>query len=337
MLWNKNLLKTRWMIFLIPFFTLLITLGYYLMPKDQLYSRDFLYFGTMVHVKLITDSSENARQAFAHIESELDRMHRDWHAWQPSLVTQINKACETGESISIPPDLVFLLERGKRYYTLSDGLFNPAAAKIIGAWGFLSDAPNRARKPPAPATINALLQQHPSMDDILIAHHHVKCTNPAVQLDLGGYAKGYAIDFLLDYLSAHGIHNALIDAGGDIGIRGQHFHQPWLIAIKNPFSDKPLKELAVSGSKGIFTSGDYARRFLHENSRYAHIINPKTGQPVESFASVTVIHKDATTADAAATTLMVAGPKNWQEVAKKFELEAVYIVTQDQQILELTH
>jgi thiamine biosynthesis lipoprotein len=302
--------------------------------KEHLYSQQFLYFGTLIDVKLTTDSNQNAQQAFNHLNQELARMHRDWHAWQPSLVTQINTACSTGESIVVPNDLAELLRRGKEYYFLSDGLFNPAAAKIISAWGFLNNEPNKPRTPPDQHIIDSLLQQKPSMADIEITKNRVKCRNPAVQLDLGGYAKGFAIDKLLDYLASQGISNALIDAGGDIGIRGKAIDRPWKIAIKDPFSDKPLKMLDISGPMSVFTSGSYARKFTHGKSQYTHIIDPRTGQPVTGFVSVTVLQKEAATADAAATAIMVAGPANWEKIAQKFHLERVFIVTQNQQVLE---
>ena len=234
-------------------------------------------------------------------------MHRDWHAWQPSLITQLTDSCGKNKSIIVPNDLAQLLERGKSFYHLSGGLFNPAAGKLFALWGFLSSDPNRARKPPRPELINALLQQKPSMDDIVITKNRVECTNPAVKLDVGGYAKGFAIDILLDHLCTHGITNALIDAGGDVGIRGEVFGKPWKIAIKNPFSQTPLKVIDASGHLSVFTSGNYARGFFYENKHYTHIIDPTTGQPVTGFVSVTVLHKDADTADAAATAIMIAG------------------------------
>jgi thiamine biosynthesis lipoprotein len=330
MFWKKEYRKKSLLVAAVGILILGFLGWYYFTPKSRLYFQQYLYFGTVINVKLIADSNENAKDAFHHLDQELARMHRDWHAWQPSLITQINAACGTGETIIVPDDLADLLEKGKKFYTLSDGLFNPAAAKLIGAWGFLNNSPNRDRVPPDEALIDSLLQKKPSMADIEIHKNRVKCTNPAVQLDLGGYAKGYAIDNLLDYLSRQGISNALIDAGGDIGIRGQMLNRPWKIAIKNPFSKDPIKIIEVIGPMSVFTSGNYAREFNHDNTHYTHIINPSTGKPVTGFISVTVLHKDATTADAAATSLMVAGPTQWKKIAKQFGLEKVYAVTADE-------
>lgn len=334
MYWKKNGLRNALLAGI--FLTALIVLALLRLPNENLYSQQFLYFGTVINVSLVTESPTKAEELFAAIEQELIRMHRDWHAWEPSLITQINAICGTTKSLVIPADLAELLLLGKKYYTLSDGLFNPAAAKLTGAWGFLDNDPSKPRAPPTAENIAALVKQHPSMDDILIENNTVRCTNSAVQLDVGGYAKGYAIDQLLQHLKNQGVTNALIDAGGDIGIRGQAIDRPWRIAIQNPITKAALKTLSLTGSMAVFTSGNAVRTFEYKNNRYTHIINPHSGKPVTGFIAITVLSEDATldpaaaSADAAATALMVAGTERWKEIAQRFGVKKVYAMTTEE-------
>jgi len=307
-------------------------LGWYLFNHSSLriYSQQFLHFGTVVEVRLVTDSNKFAQKLFAHIDQELARMHQEWHAWEPSLITQINQHCDTQRSMLIPADLAELLTLGKKYSSMSNGLFNPAAAKVINAWGFLSSDPNRERQPPDPEVLKTLVNKHPSMNDVIVQDNRVRCINSAVQLDMGGYAKGFAIDQLFAYLESQNVTNGLIDAGGDIGVRGQAINRPWKVAIQNPGSANPIKVLEVSGRMSIFTSGNYARAFEYKNNHYTHIIDPRSGQPVRGLIAVTVLHEDATLADASATALMVAGAENWQEIAQRFGIKKVYAMTSEQ-------
>lgn len=333
MYWKKSGVKALLVSAFLIVFVVVVLLR---LPKESLYTQQFLYFGTVINVSLATTSSAKAEALFTTIENELIRMHRDWHAWEPSLITQINALCGTTKSLTIPADLAELLLLGKKYYTISDGLFNPAAAKLTGAWGFLDNNPSQTRVPPSAKNIANLVKQHPSMDDVVIENNTVRCTNSAVQLDVGGYAKGYAVDQLLHYLEEQGVMNALIDAGGDIGVRGQAVNRPWTVAIHNPLTNTPLKTLSLTGSMAVFTSGNAVRTFEYKNNRYTHIINPHSGKPVTGFIAITVLNEDdtlehaATTADAAATALMVADTKRWKEVAQRFGIKKVYAITTDE-------
>lgn len=164
--------------------------------------------------------------------------------------------------------------------------------------------------------------------------------NAAVKLDLGGVAKGFAIDRLLSYLKQQGIHNALVDAGGDLKVIGNHGNRPWKIAIRNPrfnpgkdndtaaTSTKIIASLELNDNEAAFTSGDYERYFKNKNQdkHFHHIIDPRTGYPAVGTQSITVLHQDATTADAAATALFIAGPTQWVKIAKAMDIKYVLLV-----------
>ena len=145
-------------------------------------------------------------------------------------------------------------------------------------------------------------------------------------LNFGAFAKGYAIKLGIKQLQTLGIDNAIINAGGDLSVIGQHGNRAWNIGIRHPRENSVLASVEVKNDESVFTSGDYERFYIYQSKRYHHILNPKTGYPTDDAQSVTVIHSDAGRADAAATALFVAGSKNWQTIAKSMGIRHVMLV-----------
>jgi len=115
------------------------------------------------------------------------------------------------------------------------------------------------------------------MSDIHIDGTLVESHNSDVQLSLGAFAKGYAIDLAMEYLQSQGIENAVINAGGDLRVIGQHGERPWRIGIRHPREDGMIAWLDAEANESIFTSGDYERFYMHDGKRYHHTRDPRTG------------------------------------------------------------
>jgi FAD:protein FMN transferase len=296
-------------------------------PAPQ--SATFHAFGTEVSVTLEDVSKENAKKLFQHIDQQLQTMHHRWHAWQDSELSSIRQACQTGKSVQVSQDLVYLLERGKQLEKQSLGYFNPAMGELIDAWGFLSHTSDQSREAPSDETIARLLSYHPSMDDIHINNHRVNCTNPHVRLDLGAYAKGYGVGLIMDYLKAEGVKSALVNAGGDLMVLQPPNHQPRRIGIQSPTKEGTEKVLSLKKSTSIFTSGTYARFFedSQTSQTFHHLINPKTGYPSTYFISATVIHPDPLLADAAATALLASDKESWLAIIRSMGIDSYLLIT----------
>ncbi len=288
----------------------------------------FLAFGTLVDLTIAGATREQAEAASAAIEQDFQRMHRSWHAWNPGPLGRVNTLLETGGWFSAPPSILPLVQRGKALSAASGDLFNPAIGRLIEAWGFLRDDPENG-KPPSPERIAELLRQNPRMEDIDIDGIRMRSRNPAVKLDFGAFAKGYGIDLAMAHLRELGIDNAILNAGGDLRAIGSRQGIPWRIAIRRPSGSGVLGVIQVSGDESVFTSGDYERKFEWQGKHYSHIIDPRTGWPARGTTSVTVIHDDSTTADAAATALFIAGPDHWYPVARRMGLRYVLLVDSD--------
>ncbi len=294
-------------------------------PADPALHRQFFALGTLVDLTIYGSAADTAERAATDIEQLFTRRHADWHAWQPGTLQATNRQLATLEGFPADPELLPLLRTANRLSRLSNGLFNPVIGKLVALWGFHSDE-RPDGPPPDNDRILELLRQNPSVADIALQDGQLQSRNPAVRYDLGGVAKGYAVDRGIELLQSHGIDNAILNAGGDLRAIGHHGDRPWRIGIRDPRGPGVLAAIELGDDESVFTSGDYERFFDHDGTRYHHIIDPRIGYPADTVTSVTVIHTDAATADAAATALFVAGPELWQTIARQMGIRYVMLI-----------
>jgi thiamine biosynthesis lipoprotein len=156
-----------------------------------------------------------------------------------------------------------------------------------------------------------------------------------MKVGLGAIAKGYAVDRASDLLKARGFANHVVEGGGDTYASGTKGGKPWMVGVQKPGAKGVVAGLP-SSDISVVTSGDYERYFEFEGRRYAHILDPKTGQPLleaDSCSSVTIVAPNATDADAFATAVAVMGPERGMAfVEAQPDLEAV-LITHDDRIL----
>ena len=293
--------------------------------RNEEQSAEFFVFGTIVEIKLWGATQEQTDRAFAEIQQRFQAMHRDWHAWEPGRLTEINQAFAQGRPALADADIVEMVRRSQLIEQKTEGRFNPAIGGLVGLWGFhTSDYPIMG-PPPTQANIDDMLTYQPSSLDIRIDGMQLSTDNPYVQLDFGGIAKGYAVDLAIGHLRGLGITNAIANAGGDLRAMGHHGDRPWRVAIRQP-GGGIIGTVEVRDDEALFTSGNYERFRQDELKRYPHILDPRTGWPVEDVASVTVIAEEGIVADAAATALVVAGLDGWPAVARALDLDQVLVV-----------
>lgn len=297
-------------------------------PSPDQYEHHFIVFGTQVNVSLWHPSSSVAQQAIQKIEQRFYQFHQDWHAWeQGGIISKVNRAIAEQRPYPIPTDLADFILKSQQLAAQSDYLFDPGIGQLIALWGFHSE--DWQGPPPSTEQIQNWLNTRPSIAHLQINNGQLTSTNQTVSLDFGGNAKGLALDIAINTLKQAGITNAVVNIGGDMRVIGSKQGQPWRMGIQDPFSSqKILASVELSGDESLVTSGSYQRYFEWQGQTFSHILNPNTGYPAQNFVSVTVLHPDATTADAAATALMIAGESGWQKIAQQMGIEFALMINE---------
>jgi thiamine biosynthesis lipoprotein len=312
---------------------LLLLSGVFLLSscsKEPLYQEQGFVFGTLVEVSVYGEKTEAAKQAVAAVMQEFQRLHNLLHAWKPSLLSDLNTAFENNKTIEITPEVEYIIRDAKLLSDQSGGLFNPAIGGLVKLWGFHADE----FKPVLPDAkqLAGLVTRHPQMADILLKSASGNSTassrNRVVKLDLGGYAKGYALDRAAALLKNMGIQNALINIGGNVLALGKHGSRYWRVGIQHPRKPGPVATLDLHDGEAIGTSGDYQRYFELDGKRYCHLIDPRNGQPAQGVQAVTVLTRGTRAgvlSDAASKPLFISGI-GWLAEAGKMQLDEALLI-----------
>ncbi len=306
---------------------LLVLLSFALLAgcaREQVFRQESYVFGTRVEVIVYDRDQQRAEQALAAVLREFDRLHRAYHAWEPSELTDLNKAIADGRSLEVSQELATILADARRLSAIGDGLFEPGMGRLIELWGFHSDT--FLPKLPQPAAIRALLDKDPGIEDLSIEGRSVRSSNRLVQLDLGGYVKGYALDRAARILREAGIANALINIGGNVMALGAKGERPWRIGIQHPREASALASMPLYDGEAVGTSGDYQRYFEVDGKRYCHLLDPRSGRPARGTRSLTVLvtpRPDAgTLSDVVSKPLFIIG-EDWPEMARRYDVAHV--------------
>jgi thiamine biosynthesis lipoprotein len=289
------------------------------------YKQQAYVFGTLVDITIADQPEAKARQVTDHVLAEFDRLHHELHAWEPSDLQRLNEQlAKSPVSGTLSPELASILQDATRDSAQGDWLFNPAIGNLIKLWGFQSDAfvPHMPDK----SEIARLVKANPRLSDVHIEGTHFSSTNPTVRIDLGGYAKGYALDLAANYLRSQGVKNALINIGGNIIALGQHDNRPWKVGIQHPRQPGAIATLELHDGEAIGTSGDYQRYFELNGVRYCHLIDPRTGWPVQDTQAVTIIAHGphaGTLSDESSKPIFIGGATKWREMADKMGITEV--------------
>jgi thiamine biosynthesis lipoprotein len=257
-------------------------------PEQADFRQESFVFGTRVEIIIHGADEARAARAASEVLRRFDALHRKLHAWEPSALDALNTAFAAGpERQILDPELARLLEDAKRFSLASGELFNPAIGNLIRLWGFHGNA--AAGHVPARADIDRLLQARPSMRNIHLSGNGAASDNPAVRLDLGGYAKGYALDAAAALLREHGIRHALVNIGGNVIALGRHGQRPWRVGIQHPRKAGVIATLDLRDGEAMGTSGDYQRYFEAGGRRYCHLLDPRSGEPASGMQSITLL------------------------------------------------
>ena len=289
------------------------------------YSKSFFALDTVFEITILDTSEDQGTRILEKMKILTADFENTWSSRnQKSRLWVLNQ--KGGAGFVVPdPDMVPLLERSMMLSRLSGGLFNPCLLPLTSLW----DIVNRT-VPPSKKEISE------AMGHCVAGNYFFESTKPGEfnvsipsggGFDLGGVAKGLAIDGCAEIIAREG-KRGLVNAGGDIAAVGRRDNGPWRIGVRDPRGNGILAVIQTDGGS-IVTSGDYERFFIYEGKRYHHILDPATGYPASGIISVTVTASDTVTADAAATAGMVAGPERVIQVCRSMGALGVMAITAD--------
>ena len=246
------------------------------------------------------------------VVSVLEGIEARYSRYRPnSIVSKINRRAGSGEFTELDVETMALLELADQLWRVSGGLFDITSGPLNRAWDF------RPRGGADPAQIERLLPAV-GWDRVEWQDSRLHLADQGMEIDLGGLAKEYAVDCVVKHLRASGITSGVIELAGDVGAIGSRPDgTPWQIGIQRPSEPGSLCTVQLENS-AIATSGNYARRLEYQGKPYGHLLNPKTGWPVEGPTSVSVIDSHCLTAGAVATVAClnpVIDAKKWLEHA----------------------
>ncbi|MCH9849902.1 MAG: FAD:protein FMN transferase [Betaproteobacteria bacterium] len=304
-------------------------------PNEPLYNTQTYVFGTLVDISIYGESDEKAQAVATKIIHQYNDLHQRLHAWKPSELSTINQAFASGQTpITVEPDIAKMIADIAFLSSQSKGAFNPAIGQLIQLWGFQNDTFSAHKVDTE--SVKSLVAKRPQMSDIVINSNQIHSTNPSVQLDLGGYAKGYALDMGVAYLKQRQVNNALINIGGNIIALGQKGEQPWRVGIQHPRQPNAIATIALPSGWAIGTSGDYQRYFVLDGKRYCHVIDPSTGYPAQGMQSVTVLIPPQANAgvlsDVASKPIFIATANARVEAAKSMGVKHFLVMADEQDI-----
>ena len=206
------------------------------------------------------------------------------------------------QPVVITHELFQLLKISKHISEISGGVFDVSFSSV----GYLYDF--RAKIKPTEQQIKQLINKVDYRAIVMNEPAHtVSFTHSGMKLDLGGIAKGYAVDQAIELLSSHGVAHAIVTAGGDSRVLGDHRGRDWIVGIQAPRNRSATATAVPLSNTAISTSGDYERFFIDNGVRFHHIINPKTGDSARAVQSASVIGPQATITDALSTTVFILG------------------------------
>ncbi|MBS0422884.1 MAG: FAD:protein FMN transferase [Proteobacteria bacterium] len=266
------------------------------------YHYDFQAMGSPCAIQLYAGSAKKAKQAARMVMDDVHRLEAKYSRYRAdSFLSDINRIAAQGGSIAVDDETAGLLDYAATCYQQSDGLFDITSGILRRAWNFKSG------EIPSQETIEALLKK--------IGWHKIRWQRPVLaftvvgmEIDLGGVVKEYAVDRAAALCRDAGIEYGLINLGGDVKIIGPHDDgSPWRIAIRHPRIPDGVLHTLLLHSGALASSGDYERCITVNGIRYGHVLNPKTGWPVNFMAAVSVIGEFCVVAGSASTIGMLKG------------------------------
>ena len=280
--------------------------------------------GTRMEVQIWHEDAEQATVLLADAMAEFDRIEALMSTYrETSEISRVNRDAAS-QPVPVTIELYSLVELSLAMGELTGGAFDITYDSV----GQLYDY--RERQRPGDEEIDARLEaidyRFVTLDP---AARAIGFRQEGVRINLGGIAKGYAVESVISMLRAAGVEHALATAGGDTRLLGDRREKPWIVGVRDPDDESGVVTRLGLIDEAVSTSGDYERFFVEEGVRYHHILDPGTGQSASGVRSATVVGPDATMTDGLSTSVFVLGAEKGIELIERLEgYEAIVVDTE---------
>jgi thiamine biosynthesis lipoprotein len=289
--------------------------------------------GTTYHIKIITGYFNKLSGLQPKIDQRLEAINQSMSTYRPdSEISRFNAIQDINTLMHISDDFLKVMQAAQRIYELTDGAWDGTIKPLVNLWGFGNT--RQPREMPASAVIKEAIRtvgfKYIRIIEKGLLQKHVE----TVSLDLASIAKGFAVDQISELLKAEGLDNYLVEIGGEVYAAGYRKDgSPWRVGINQPDPSASLREtyqVVPLHNRAMATSGDYRNYIEIQGRRYSHIIDPRSGYPVDNgVVSASVVAGSCMLADGLATALMVMGPQDGLGLIDSLEGVAALVIVRN--------
>lgn len=292
--------------------------------------------GTTYHISYWAEQEVDHQRLKNAVETELGEIDRLLSNYRSDSTIEMFNSTQTTDPVTVGPEIVALVKTAQSVHSLSSGCYDLTIKPLYDLWGFQNDAPSVPQ-----AEVIAQTLKQIGMDKLEIAgDSQLRKKQAELKVDLSSIAQGYSVERISRIFEKAGIKNYLVEIGGELKTNGRKpDRQPWRIAVEKPLpgEQKLLKavDMPLDLPLAVMTSGTYHHFFDENGVRYSHILDARTGRPVNhDLVSVSVFHENPALADAWSTTLLCLGQQAGIQAANAGKIAAFFIRQQGDQLLE---
>lgn len=306
-------------------------------PAPQQISVSGETMGTTYHIRYVTaNPNHSPERVKERVDAVLEQVNSQMSTYDPNSELSLFNQRKTAEPVVVSRSLETVVRRALEIAEETNGLLDVTVGPLVNLWGF--GPLGRPEQVPSEQQLQETRDQI-GYQYLTVGNHQLTKAIPDLHVDLSTIAKGYGVDRVAILLEQMEIKNYLVEIGGEMRMRGtKPGEQPWRIAVEQPVSlDRAVQRIIEPGNNAVATSGDYRNYFEEDGTRYSHIIDPRTGYPIQhNLVSVTVITETCMDADAYATALTVMGAEEALEFANQKGLAVLLVTRENDQFKEYT-
>lgn len=294
--------------------------------------------GTTYHLTAILPKPEQQAVVAQEVTDELKRIDASISNYRKDSVIELFNAQLDTEPHEVNEEIVKLVEQARAISKASQGCYDLTIKPLFELWGFKKNVFNL----PSDEALQQTLQ-HVGMDKLITVNAtHLQKTLPNLRVDLSSIGQGYSVGRLADILEKHGATNYIVEIGGEMKVRGKKADgNPWRIAMEKPIStERKVEKVAVFATgepMSLMPSGTYHHYFDSNGKRFSHILDGRTGKPIEhNTVMASAFMADPALADAWSTTLLCLGSEAGVKIANEYAIAALFVDQEGERLIEKT-